>query len=30
MIINSIAKGDSRKHVQGTTDENGRALVHGV
>jgi hypothetical protein len=29
-LINSIAKGDSRKHYQATTDANGRALFSGL
>jgi hypothetical protein len=30
MIINSVAKGDSRKHLQATTDERGRVAFHGL
>lgn len=30
MIINSIAKGDSRKHEQGTTDAAGRAVFRDL
>lgn len=29
-LINSIAKGDSRKHFQMTTDEHGRAVFSGL
>jgi hypothetical protein len=29
-LINSIAKGDTRKHFQMTTDEHGRALFSGL
>lgn len=30
MIINSVAKGDSRKHLQAVTDARGRALFSGL
>ncbi|MDP9001325.1 MAG: hypothetical protein M3O46_14585, partial [Myxococcota bacterium] len=30
MLINSIAKGDSRKHVQAVTDERGRVVFSGL
>src|ERR1700738_4631630 len=30
VMINSIAKGDSRKHFQGTTDEAGRTAFAGL
>jgi hypothetical protein len=30
VLINSIAKGDSRRHVQGTTDDAGRVLFGGL
>jgi hypothetical protein len=30
VLINSIAKGDSRKHLQGTTDESGRTSFSGL
>jgi hypothetical protein len=30
MIINSVAKGDSRKHLQATTDAGGRAVFSGL
>ena len=30
VLINSIAKGDSRKHLQVTTDEAGRAVFSGL
>jgi hypothetical protein len=30
MLVNSIAKGDTRKHLQATTDEHGRALFQGL
>jgi len=30
MMINSIAKGDSRKHLQSTTDASGRATFSGL
>lgn len=30
ILINSVAKGDSRKHVAVTTDERGRALFSGL
>jgi hypothetical protein len=30
MIVNSVAKGDSRKHVQATTDDQGRALFSNL
>jgi hypothetical protein len=30
VLINSIAKGDSRKHLQATTDEHGRAVFSGL
>lgn len=30
MMINSIAKGDSRKHLQGTTDATGRATFSNL
>ncbi len=29
-LINSVAKGDSRKHFQGTTDANGTAFFSGL
>jgi hypothetical protein len=30
ILINSIAKGDSRKHLQATTDDRGRAIFSGL
>ncbi|MGD0677975.1 MAG: hypothetical protein ABSC94_21385 [Polyangiaceae bacterium] len=30
ILINSIAKGDSRKHLQETTDDHGRAVFSGL
>lgn len=30
VLINSIAKGDSRKHIQATTDDAGRAVFAGL
>jgi hypothetical protein len=30
MLINSIAKGDSRKHVQGSTNDRGRVVFPGL
>jgi hypothetical protein len=30
ILINSIAKGDSRKHLQGTTDDQGRVVFSGL
>jgi hypothetical protein len=30
MIINSVAKGDSRKHLQATTDERGRVVFRAL
>jgi hypothetical protein len=30
ILINSVAQGDSRKHLQGTTDERGRATFAGL
>jgi hypothetical protein len=30
MLVNSVAKGDSRKHVQMTTDEAGHAVFSGL
>ncbi|HEY6462323.1 MAG TPA: hypothetical protein VIY73_19280, partial [Polyangiaceae bacterium] len=30
ILINSIAKGDSRKHLQGDTDDAGRAVFRGL
>lgn len=30
ILINSIAKGDSRKHLQATTDDRGRAVFTGL
>jgi hypothetical protein len=30
VLINSVAKGDSRKHVQATTDERGRVVFSGL
>jgi hypothetical protein len=30
ILINSIAKGDTRKHIQMTTDETGRAVFSGL
>jgi hypothetical protein len=30
VLINSVAKGDSRKHLQGTTDQAGRVVFSGL
>jgi hypothetical protein len=30
VLINSVAKGDSRKHIQATTDDGGRAMFAGL
>jgi hypothetical protein len=30
ILINSIAKGDSRKHLQATTDDHGRVIFSGL
>jgi hypothetical protein len=30
ILVNSVAKGDSRKHLQGATDGQGRALFSGL
>jgi hypothetical protein len=30
VLINSVAKGDSRKHLQATTDDRGRAVFSGL
>ena len=30
ILVNSIAKGDSRKHLQATTDDHGRAVFTGL